>query len=204
MSQQFTPATDAELNRYVSDIAYWRGLLRNKSPEKCDYFDLFKNELPEIVEAKLKELKSDVKVLADVLLMAEERMKVVTSWFWKAVFKIWVYDVASNRFQAAYKELKRFYWLERRLNGSTFNQRMTAEEFKEANSLRETIERYIPINAQGFAICPFHSEKSASFKVYKNRWHCFGACSEGGDIISFLMRIHKISFKELLNGKTKF
>ena len=37
--------------------------------------------------------------------------------------------------------------------------------------------------------CPFHNESTASFHVSteKNRWHCFGACAEGGSTIDLLM-----------------
>jgi hypothetical protein len=33
--------------------------------------------------------------------------------------------------------------------------------------------------------CPLHEEKTASFHVdaAKGRWHCFGACGVGGDVI---------------------
>ena len=178
--------------------------MKNRVIPAADYFKLFKNELPEVVEAKLGELRLAVKESADVLLMAEERMKLLRHWFWKTAFKIWVYDIANERFQKSYKELKRFYWLKKRLNGTIFNAGMTPEEFKSANPIRDTIERYVPINSRGFAICPFHKEKTASLKVYEDSWYCFGACQEGGDIIHFLMKIHKVSFKDLLNGKTKF
>ncbi len=32
--------------------------------------------------------------------------------------------------------------------------------------------------------CPFHDEKTGSFKVnpVKNTWYCHGACKEGGDV----------------------
>src|SRR6266545_2141733 len=39
------------------------------------------------------------------------------------------------------------------------------------------------------AICPFHDEKTPSFKIdiEKNRWHCFGACAKGGSNIDLLL-----------------
>ncbi len=46
------------------------------------------------------------------------------------------------------------------------------------------------------ARCPFHEERTPSFTVDPRRgtWHCWGACSEGGDVISFLERFDGVSF----------
>lgn len=44
-------------------------------------------------------------------------------------------------------------------------------------------------------ICPFHNEKSPSFTVYKDRFHCFG-CASDGDVIDFVARIEGISSAE--------
>ena len=46
--------------------------------------------------------------------------------------------------------------------------------------------------------CPFHHEKTPSFHVNATRqsWHCFGACAEGGNVISYIMKRDAISFPE--------
>jgi DNA primase len=52
---------------------------------------------------------------------------------------------------------------------------------------------------RGKAICPFHAERSPSFMVnqYKQTFHCFG-CGEHGDVISFIMKLKGVSFKDAL------
>ena len=43
--------------------------------------------------------------------------------------------------------------------------------------------------------CPFHGERTPSFKVYPEHYHCFG-CGARGDVFTWLMQTHHISFAE--------
>ena len=50
-------------------------------------------------------------------------------------------------------------------------------------------------NGVYWSCCPFHSEKTASFKVDQNRgfYYCFG-CHEKGDTINFVMKNENLDF----------
>jgi hypothetical protein len=46
-------------------------------------------------------------------------------------------------------------------------------------------------------LCPFHDDKEPSLVISpeKNLWHCLGACGEGGDVISWVMKAEGVSFR---------
>ena len=48
-------------------------------------------------------------------------------------------------------------------------------------------------------LCPFHTESTPSFTVYPDTksFFCFG-CNVGGDAITFVRRVHGLSFREAL------
>ena len=77
---------------------------------------------------------------------------------------------------------------------------MVAEAIKQRLTMRQILGAYgIAVNDHGFARCPFHNEKTASFKAYDGDrgFYCFG-CGESGDVITFVMRLFGLSFKEAL------
>ena len=72
-------------------------------------------------------------------------------------------------------------------------------QLKENIDLAQLVESSgINLDKQGFGLCPFHSEKTASFKVYPdNHFKCFG-CSAHGDVIDFVQKMYGLSFKDSL------
>ena len=74
-------------------------------------------------------------------------------------------------------------------------------EVREKTRIEEVIGEYVTLrNAGGGSLkglCPFHDEKTPSFNVNPSRqfFHCFG-CQEGGDVLTFLMKIDGLSFTE--------
>lgn len=75
------------------------------------------------------------------------------------------------------------------------------EEVRTRNDIVEVVESCgVKIQRKGssyFGLCPFHSEKSASFSVSQNKqmFYCFG-CGKGGNVISFVMDYENFTFQE--------
>jgi len=67
------------------------------------------------------------------------------------------------------------------------------EQVREAVDMRTVAEGYgLRVNRSGMCLCPFHSEKTPSAKVYPKNIYCFG-CGESADVISFTQRMFGLS-----------
>ncbi len=87
-------------------------------------------------------------------------------------------------------------------DGRTFT-RDEIDRVKRENPIEEVVARYVALRRRGrslVGLCPFHQETDPSFTVTPamERWHCFGACGEGGDVIDFVVRITGDSFTEAM------
>jgi DNA primase len=73
-------------------------------------------------------------------------------------------------------------------------------EIKDAAAIEEVVGQYVKLEQKGrnlLGLCPFHSETKPSFTVAPDKgiFHCFG-CGAGGNVFSFLMQYHRLSFPE--------
>ena len=71
-----------------------------------------------------------------------------------------------------------------------------------------TVGEYTKLERRGgndwWGCCPFHGEKTASFHVDgdKRFYHCFG-CHKGGNVISFIMEMEKLSYADAIESLAK-
>lgn len=77
------------------------------------------------------------------------------------------------------------------------------DELTQRADIAEVVGDYVPLTRKGanlWGLCPFHSEKTASFSVSPDKqiYHCFG-CGKGGGVLSFLMEIENLTYPEAIH-----
>src|SRR5580765_6216819 len=74
------------------------------------------------------------------------------------------------------------------------------DEIRAAADIVAVVSDYVTLRKAGTSykgLCPFHSEKSPSFTVHRDRgfFHCFG-CGAGGDVFKFVELQEKVGFTD--------
>ncbi len=85
-------------------------------------------------------------------------------------------------------------------DNKTYNE--VIDEIRNRLDILDVVQSRVVLKKKGanyWGCCPFHNEKTPSFSVnvQKGIFKCFG-CGEGGDAISFLMKINNQSFNEVI------
>ncbi len=76
------------------------------------------------------------------------------------------------------------------------------EELRARTPMAPLVARRVKLTRAGRnwqGLCPFHNEKTPSFHVYDNGFHCFG-CGASGDAISFVMQTQGLDFIEAVTA----
>lgn len=74
-------------------------------------------------------------------------------------------------------------------------------ELRARTDIEELVGKYTEIKHRGsrtpVALCPFHSEKTPSFVIYRDTqsYYCFG-CGAGGDAVTFVKNIERLDYTE--------
>lgn len=76
------------------------------------------------------------------------------------------------------------------------------ERVRQATDFVALVGETVELRQRGqefWGCCPFHGEKSPSFKVNPNTglWHCFG-CGEGGDVFSYVQKRENLEFPDAI------
>jgi DNA primase len=74
------------------------------------------------------------------------------------------------------------------------------EQVRERSNIVDVVQQYVGLRKAGRAftgLCPFHTEKTASFTVdpAKQVFYCFG-CGKGGNVFHFLIEVEHLTFPE--------
>ena len=77
------------------------------------------------------------------------------------------------------------------------------DELNSRTDILDLVGSYVALNKKGnkyWGLCPFHSEKTASFSVSPDRqmYYCFG-CHKGGGAINFVMELEGLGFVDAID-----
>jgi len=190
---------DEEALNYIADEELREHFRSKKYKEELENW---KKELPmdELLRNRIEFLDNEINKLTRIL-----------EWIWKNYedsvtqdlpyfLRKAAFDINNpKRIEGVIRHLTVEKYLLEHPEDLTKSGRLTPEEIERAVSY--PFDELIKFNAAGFAICPFHQEKTPSFHFIKwsNRAHCFG-CQWHGDVIQFLMDRDGIGFKKAVRS----
>ena len=113
----------------------------------------------------------------------------ISRWFGEEMVRVW----KGDELEELKNNIRRLSFLLKPEEKA--NQRITPDMIDRAKAV--PFDSLIKFNRSGFALCPFHAEKTGSLHLNKrkNFCHCFG-CLWSGDTIKFIKDSSNLSFVE--------
>lgn len=107
----------------------------------------------------------------------------------EALYKKYL-ETSDKKYLIAYQKIKLHYEI------STYRPvgNYTDEEIE--LSRKVPLAKIMKLN-KGFSSCPFHTEKTPSFKVYGHLYYCFG-CGAKGNAVDYVMKQMGYNFKQAI------
>jgi len=145
---------------------------------------------------KLKENQKAFKILSseirnDLKRIYDKKIDEFTRWFLVKIVELW--------------KGEKLNWLDKEIRKWEYLLNPQIKKSKIDDSMIERAKDYSFKDLVGtkkdFILCPFHSEKRASFYIKNNWGYCF-ACGWHGDTIKFLMERDGLTFQEAVKYLT--
>ncbi|MFA5348989.1 MAG: CHC2 zinc finger domain-containing protein [Candidatus Paceibacterota bacterium] len=197
-NQKIVEEPDWDFYDYASDLEKeWQDSLPRFTDK--EWLEVFPEAVP-YLKIRLHYFKKLHKQLASEILRDLSRLyeqdfpegkNDFSRWFWEEVIRIW----KGNDLEKFKKEIQKLKLLLDPLK--EIKGRIDPQMIEKAKNV--PFDSLLKFNGTGFAICPFHKERSPSlhFDKKKNLIHCFG-CSYSADTIKFVMDYYKLSFPEAI------
>jgi hypothetical protein len=148
-------------------------------------------ELDEEKEKLVKEIQRQIKVIRKIVIEKDR-------WFYLLFLKhSLVSDLLLVEKQISYFLHLKYLGRSRGRNKEIWQEKVTrALEYP----IEDIVSRDITLRRSGQNLigrCPLHEEKTPSFYIYlkNNSFYCFG-CSQGGNVINYVMKRQNLTFKE--------
>lgn len=154
-------------------------------PKAITFIKSEARELQQKLEDLQKELEKD-------LSRVYTKYNGFTKWFFVNMYgAFYIYD--EQRIKEKIKRAERFIRIDEWKRKPPSKGTITDVEINAAKQVPLVEISNLSVR-NGFANCPFHDEKTASFKIYPdNRYHCF-SCQKNGDVIDLVMHQHNLNF----------
>ena len=153
-------------------------------------------EATEALKERGKQLCREWKILKKKI---DERLseiaKTKDDWFTKWFRVEIVNTFLGSRYREVNKEIKKLLRQFKLLNKPEEKEPDRIEHWQIELAKSRRFEDLIEVSRSGFAKCPFHKEKHASFYTRGGFGYCF-SCGKHVDIISFVQETQNLSFPE--------